>query len=105
MKDEWKEADTTAYDTPEYDEINRQNWNEIGTTVHGKVADIFEAEYGHGYVIEIAEDEAVIVYDGPKALENGLEEVSEGNEVKITYEGDVELDEDKTTKEFEVLYR
>lgn len=102
---EWIESDTTVYDGSEYEEVNRQNWEEQGDQVEGTVADIFDAEYGRGFVIEIAEDEAKIVYDGPKALDSGLEPVEEGYEVRITYVGDIEVDEEKTLKDFEVLYK
>lgn len=102
---EWHVVEVESEFDNEYELVERKDWREEGDSVKGEVVDIFEADYGNGYLIEKNENEAVIVYDSPHILQKAMVNIEVGHTVKITYVDTIKTNNEYDMKDFEVKWR
>jgi len=98
----WKKVEIE--EQKDYENFERADLSDIGDSVEGKLVSVFEAKYGHGYVIEQSEDTAKVVYPNYD-LEQKLKTLESGIEVKITFSGTEDIGKLQPMKIYEVLYK
>lgn len=70
----------------DYEDFGRAEFDEEGDRVQGELVDIIDAEHGQGYIVEIDEDTARIVYPN-EMLQRKLDNVNVGDEILIVFMG------------------
>ena len=103
--DGWIEAGNT-FDDEEYDDFEAYKFTEVKEELVGELKGSFEGDYENdGYIIELDEDTARIVWASSAQLKQKLPEVPQGAIVKIIYEGDTKTENNYPMKNYKVLYK
>lgn len=92
----WKEiGPETDGDMEEYDDFGSMRFEKPGDSFSGIVKGMTKSDYDddvYGYIVEESENKARIVWAGPVILAQKMQDVDIGDEVKVTYEGEIEHD-------------